>query len=133
MRYDFIEVCGGAGVVTKALVALGVVCGPIFDISYSRQYDITNCIVPAWLAFMCEDGHLRAFLAAPPCTTFSPAARPPLRSYRKLLGFQRRHPKVLHGNRLAFSPMGLRVVGKRTGVAGMLETLRLSEMRWTPQ
>lgn len=61
--YDMasLRVCGGAGVVTKCLVALDVVCGPIFGISYSRKYDITNHRVFAWLAFMCEDDRLRPF------------------------------------------------------------------------
>ena len=111
LRYDFIEVCGGAGVVTKCLVALDVVCGPIFDISSSRKYDITNHRVFAWLAFILERWPAETFLAAPPFTAFSPAA-------------QAWHPRVLHGNSLAFASMGLMVVGKRTGVFSMLEAPR---------
>ena len=133
LHFDFIEICGGAGVVTKALEDLGVSCGPIFDLSYSLQYDITNKRVFEWLAFMCEEGRLRSFMAAPPCTTFSPAAHPALRSYKKPLGFCRRHPRVLHGNALAFSSMGLMMVARRTRVCGMLETTRTSKIRWTPQ
>ena len=32
--FDFFEVCGGSGVVTKRLASMGVVCGPILDLTY---------------------------------------------------------------------------------------------------
>ena len=133
LSFDFIELCGGAGVVTKQMILLGFVCAPVFDISYSRRYDVTNRKVFAWIAFMCESGRLRSFLAAPPCTTFSPAAHPCLRSYKQPLGFDRRHPRVLQGNDLAFSCLGTMLVARRTRTPGMLETTRRSKLRWTPQ
>ena len=133
LRFDFLEICGGAGVASKHLSSLECCVGPVFDISYSRKYDIASRRVFLWLAFMCEEGRLLSFLAAPPCTTFSPAAFPPLRSYSKPLGFCRTHPRVLHGNDMAFSSMGLMVVAKRTKTPGVLETPRRSKMRWTPQ
>lgn len=106
LRYDFIEICGGAGVVTEQLVGMNVVCGPVFDIADSFQYDIKNAQAISWLAFMMEQGRLMSFLAAPPCATFSPAAWPCLRSYKEPLGFCRTHPRVLHGNALAFACLG---------------------------
>ena len=128
LSFDFIELCGGAGVVTKQMSLLGFVCAPVFDISYSRRCDVTNRKVFAWIAFMCESGRLRSFLAAPPCTTFSPAAHPCLRSYKQPLGFDRRHPRVLQGNDLAFSCLGTMLVARRTRTPGMLETLHLVSM-----
>ena len=133
LRFGFIEICGGAGVVTRALCELGVVCGPVLDISYSRRYDICDKRVFSWLAFMCEEGRLRSFLAAPPCTTFSPAAHPCLRTYKQPLGLDPRHPRVIHGNDMAFSCLGLLMVAKRTHTPGMMETPRRSKLRWTPQ
>ena len=133
LSYDFIEVCGGAGVVTKQIGLLGFVCGPVLDISFSQRYDITDRRVFAWLAFMCEERRLRSFLAAPPCTTFSPAAFPNLRSYKQPLGYDPSHPRVVHGNDMAFSCIGLLVVAKRTKTPGMMETTRRSKLRWTPQ
>ena len=131
--FDFIELCGGAGVVTKEACRLGLTCGPIFDLSYSRRYDITDRRVFSWVTFMCEEGRLLSFLAAPPCTTFSPAAHPCLRTYRQPLGIDPKHPRVVHGNKMAFSCMGLLLVGKRTKTPGMMETPRRSKLRWTPQ
>ena len=132
LSFDFIEICGGAGVVTQHLLLLGVVCGPVFDISFSQRYDVTDRRVFAWIAFMCEQGRLKSFLAAPPCTTFSPAAYPSLRSYKQPLGYDPCHPRVLHGNNMAFSCIGMLLVGRRTKTAGMLETTRRSKLRWTP-
>lgn len=132
LYFEFIEVFGGAGVVTKHLVALGVVCGPILDLSESLQYDLRKCRVFSWLCFMMENHRLRSFLAAPPGTTFSPAAHPALRSYLMPLGFDRLHPRVLHGNQLAFASLGLMTVALRMDVYGMTETTRRSKLRWTP-
>ena len=42
LYYQFIEVCGGSGVVTAALLAMSVVCGPIIDLSFSQQFDLTK-------------------------------------------------------------------------------------------
>lgn len=115
-----LELCGGAGVVSKEASRLGLVCGPVFDLSYSRRYDITDRRVFSWIAFMCEEGRLQSFLAAPPCTTFSPAAHPCLRTYKQPLGLDPKHPRVVHGNNIAFSCMGLLLVGRRTRTPGMM-------------
>eukprot|EP00438_Fugacium_kawagutii_P025642 Skav209573 [mRNA] locus=scaffold281:153023:156322:- [translate_table: standard] len=133
--FQFIEVCGGAGVVTKELCRLGIVCGPVLDLTYSQKFDLTDDRLFEWLAFMCESGRLLSFLASPPCTTFSPAAYPALRSFAEPLGFPstRCHPRVLLGNKLAFRSLGLMMVAKRTRVFGMTETPRRSKLRWTPQ
>ena len=42
LQYEFIELCGGSGVVTQEVVKLGVICGPVIDISLSPQYDLTE-------------------------------------------------------------------------------------------
>ena len=134
LRFEFLEVCGGAGVVTKHLASLGVVCGrcgPILDISYSRRFDITDRRVFTWICFMLEEGRLLSLLAAPPCTTFSAAAYPALRTYKKPLGIDPKHPRVVHGNDMAFSCLGCLMVAKRTRSPGMMETPRRSKLRWT--
>ena len=90
---------------TLELSRLGCVCGPVLDLTYSAQYDLTDYDVIAWCIFMMEDGRLRAFLVAPPCATFSPAAFPALRSYQEPQGFDVHHPRVELGNRLAFASL----------------------------
>ena len=130
--YEFIEVCGGAGVVTAELIKLAVVCGPVLDISVSQQYNLTSLRVIQWLLFMLEERRLLSFLAAPPCTTFSPAAFPPLRSYRQPMGFDVHHPRVLLGNQLSFSSLALVVAALRYEAFGLAETPLRSKMRWLP-
>ena len=90
LRFDFIEVFGGAGVVTKYLCQMNVVCAPVMDISFSLQYDLMDVRVVEWLIFMLESKRIHAVLLAPPCTTFSPAAYPPCRSYEKPIGLQQK-------------------------------------------
>ena len=119
--------------VTSALCALGVVCGPILDITYSRHYDLTDGRLIQWVIYLMEQGRLRSFLVAPPCTTFSPAAHPALRSYRVPEGFQRLHPRVHLGNRLAFASLALLFAGLRLRVFGLGEQPRRSKMRWLKQ
>ena len=133
LMYEFLEVCGGAGVVTRDLIELGVVCGPIFDLSLSKQYDITKTRVLEWIIFMMEDGRLKSFLVSPPCTTFSPAAHPCVRSYRVPEGFDRSNEKVKLGNILAFAAMLLLLVALRLRIFGLGEQPRRSKMRWLAQ
>ena len=78
LSFDFVEVFGGAGVVTLHLCNMGVVCAPVLDISYSPHYDLKVPRTLSWVIFMLEQRRLKAVLVAPPCTTFSPAAYPPV-------------------------------------------------------
>ena len=130
MRFDFIEICGGAGVVTKELIKLGVCCGPIVDVSLSPQYNLCKRRVVEWIVFLLEDDRLQSFLVAPPCTTFSPAAHPACRSYLKPRGFNPQLPKVRIGNLLAFASLTLLLVALRLRKFGLCETTRRSKMRW---
>ena len=132
LYFEFIEICGGAGVVTRELSALGVVCAPIFDLSFSPAYDLGSFRTIEWVIFMLEEGRLLSFLVSPPCTTFSPAAYPPLRSYKEPLGFCVEHPRVIHGNLLANGSMALLFAARRTNNLGMGEQPRRSKMRWIP-
>ena len=128
--YEFIEVCGGAGKVSKELLARGVVVGPVFDLSRSPAYDILDHKVLRWLLHLCEQDRLMAFLVAPPCTSFSPAAFPPVRTYALPRGLQPLVTKALVGNALAFSALCLLQAGLRLHVFGAGEQPRRSKMRW---
>lgn len=67
---------------------------------------------------------------APPCTSFSPACHPALRSYALPRGFNPLHPKVHLGNCWAFVALTLLYVALRLGVFGIGEQPRRSKMRW---
>ena len=131
--FDFFEVCGGSGVVTKRLASMGVVCGPILDLTYSPHYDLTENRLLAWALFMMEQRRVKAFLVAPPCTTFSPAAHPALRSYSQPQGYNLSHPRVIVGNLLAYASLCLLFAGLRLKIFGLGEQPRRSKMRWLAQ
>ena len=83
-----------------------------------------------WVIYMIEERRFRSFLVEPPCTSFSPAAHPAVRSYREPLGFDRRNAKTFHGNLLAFRALVLLHVGRRCMTPCGLEQSRLSKMCW---
>jgi len=130
MRFDFIEICGGAAGVTKELVKEGVSCGPVLDLSVSKQFDISEHRVIQWVVFMLEEDRLETFLVSPPCTSFSPAAHPCVRSYKEPRGFDQQNWKVRIGNLLAFAALTFLFVAYRMQKSGLGETPRRSKMRW---
>ncbi|CAJ1434679.1 unnamed protein product [Effrenium voratum] len=132
-HWDFIEVCGGVGGVSKQMHNLGFVVGPVLDLSRSKEYDLGDDLVFEWLAHLLQSGTLSSFMVEPPCTTFSPAAYPALRSYTTPFGFDPTEPRTLLGNRLAFRALALLLVGRRTGAIGLLEQPRRSKMAWLRQ
>ena len=130
LYFEFVEICGGAGKVADALSDMGFVCAPNLDLSESRHYDLTSLRLLEWIIYMIEEKRFKSFLIEPPCTSFSPAAHPAVRSYREPLGFDRKHPKTLHGNILAFRSLVILRVGRRCRTPCGLEQSRLSKMAW---
>ena len=128
--YDFLEVCGGSGVLSDELSRRGFVVGPIIDITYSPQFDLVKHDVMMWLIFMVRNGRVRALAIEPPCTSFSPAAYPAVRSYSQPRGFQQKLPKVWIGNRLAFRCLALLWIALQCEVMALLEQPRRSKMAW---
>ena len=113
-----------------ALQCRGFHTGPVIDLTRSEQYDITSSRVVEWLCHLLWEKRLRSIVLEPPCTTFSPAAHPSVRSYSCTLGFDRSHPKTLAGNSTAFACFTLFLVAVRCRVPALLEQPRLSKMRW---
>ena len=106
--------------------------GPVIDLSYSCWYDFRRGRLLEWLAWMCWERRLLALAAEPPCTTFSPAAHPAVRSYREPLGYSWACslPKVRFGTELAFRCLLLLLIMSLRGGSALLEQPRLSKMAW---
>lgn len=83
LYFDFVEFCGGVGAVSSAATKLGLVVAPPLDLSASRHYNMEDLRLLEWAIFMITEGRFRSFLLEPPCTSFSPAAYPCVRSYRQ--------------------------------------------------
>ena len=128
--FQFLEICGGAGKVTKSLASMAVVCGPVLDLSFSQQYNLADGRILQWVIFMLEQDRLQSFLVSPPCTTFSPAAYPSHRTYADPRGDDLSIPKIWIGNRLAFASITLLFVALRLKKFGLGEQPRRSKMRW---
>ena len=128
--FDFCEVCGGSGVVSKEAAKLGMTVCPPIELSNSRHYDIGDVRLMEWLCFMITTGRIRSCMFEPPCTTFSPAAHPAVRSYAEPLGFDRMLWKTWLGNLLAFRCFILMLVSMHAGRPCLLEQPFLSKMAW---
>ena len=98
MQYDFVEFFGGAGVISKAATSIGLVCAPPLDLTESEHYDLHGVRLLEWCVHMLTSGRFRSCAIEPPCTSFSPAAHPAVRSYEEPWGYDRHEVKTHLGN-----------------------------------
>ena len=96
-HFDFLEVFSGAAVVTAEMARRGFVCGPPLDIDRSPGYDAGNPRLLEWVFFLIENDRVKRRHISPPCTTFSAAAFPALRSRVLPRGFRPLDQKTRHG------------------------------------
>ena len=129
LRFDFVEVCAGAGKITHYCNEMGLACCPPLDLEHSAQYDLQSADVIPWLVEMIREGRLRSVFVSPPCTTFSPAAFPSLRSYEDPWG-NHSIPRVRTGNVLALRALALVFTARTYTRAGCVEQPRRSKMAW---
>ena len=128
--FDFVEVCGGSGVVSSAMAKLGhIVCTPI-DLDRSSHFDLQNCMLVHWILHMVRTRRFKSVMLSPPCTTFSAAAHPCVRSYRQPFGFNPSLPKTKLGNTLALKCLLILWVAAIVFCPALLEQPRLSKMCW---
>ena len=130
LRFDFVEFYGGAGVISHHMILLGFTVAPPLDLSASRHYDMSDLRLLEWAIHLLEEDLLESFLAEPPCTSFSAAAHPSVRSYEIPLGYDRQEKRTLHGNMHAFRSFVLLKVGRRKKKPCGLEQPLLSKMAW---
>lgn len=131
MQCDFVEFFGGAGVISKAATSLGLTCAPPLDLSESSHYDLHGSRLLEWCCHMLATNRFRSCTIEPPCTSFSPAAHPCVRSYVLPWGFDRFEAKTLSGNTSAlrgFTLLWFCYIYERPS---LLEQPRLSKMCWT--
>ena len=128
-RFHFIEICGGAGKVTKFLAERGWTCGPVLDLDSSRHYNLRNLRFLSWVLHLLENDLLDSFMVEPPCTTFSPAQHPASRGYDCPRGYDPLDEKTLEGTELALRSLTLMFVGACLRKPCLLEQPRKSKMR----
>ena len=108
----------------------GFCVAPVLDLSNSRHYDMSDLRLLEWSIHMMEEQRFRSCLVEPPCTSFSAAAHPSVRSYQEPLGYDRTEKKTFHGILHAFRAFTLLKVGRRKRRLCGLEQPRLSKMAW---
>ena len=122
LRFHFLEICGGTGKIGLHLTRLGWTVGPLLDLSVSPQYDWASCRVFS----------VDAVFLSPPCTTFSAAASPSLRSYKLPYGFNPSDPRARLGATLALRSLALMRICHRRRIPCALEQPRTSKMASLP-
>ena len=105
-RYHFIEICG-VGKVSSYLSRKGWNVGPAIDLDRSKSYDLAALQVLRWLYYLIEEGLLDSYMVEPPCTRFSPAPHPCLRSYKIPTGFEPQEERIQLGTELALRALSL--------------------------
>ena len=130
LRFHFIEICGGTGKIGAHLRDLGFSTGPLLDLSFSPGYDWADSRIFAWVTHLVSHGLVDSVFGSPPCTTFSPAAYLPLRSYGQPLGFDPHEPRTALGNALAQRSIALVVHCHYHRVSCGIEQPRTSKMCW---
>ena len=128
--FEFCEICGGSGVVSSAAARLGMIVCPPIELSDSPHFDLKEPRLIEWICYMLQTGKFRSIMLEPPCTSFSAAAHPAVRSYKEPLGFDRLCPKTWLGNLLAFRCFILMMVAYHYDRPNLLEQPFLSKMAW---
>lgn len=81
--FDFIEICGGSAGVSRSLADLGYTVAPPIELSDSKHFDITSLDLLDWVIYMIRQRRIKSAMIEPVCATFSPVARPSVRSYKR--------------------------------------------------
>eukprot|EP00435_Cladocopium_sp_Y103_P013662 s4315_g3.t1 len=128
--FDAVEICGGSGILSKALAEEGLTVCPPIDLSHSPHYDLRDLKLVEWIFDMIASGRFKSVVCEPVCTTFSPAQHPASRSYEEPTGFDRSDPKTLLGNLIAFRCLAIMWYAYRYNIIALLEQPHLSKMAW---
>ncbi|CAE7272694.1 unnamed protein product, partial [Symbiodinium necroappetens] len=132
MHYDFLEVFGGSRPVSAALRERGRSNSLVLDLSVSRQFDLASPRALEWILYLVQHGRVRSVFLSPPCTTFSVASWPSVRSHSVPWGFDLRDPKTFRGNKTACVAMLILRSCYCYRVPALLEQPLLSKMLWLP-
>ena len=90
------------GLFSKEIAKLGrTVCTPI-ELSDSKFFDVTDLRLIEWIFHTLKSGRFLSIMVKPVCASFSPAAYRAVRRYSQPEGFDRREPKKLLGNVIAY-------------------------------
>ena len=87
MKPFYIDLFAGSQGITKAFRRRGLRCYPL-DLNQGLKGDLLNRGVYRRILKLIRSGSCRGIFAAPPCTTYSSARHPALRTRRRFRGLQ---------------------------------------------
>lgn len=115
-KYDFVELCcGPTAPLCVAMSEAGLVVGPRIELKLSALWDLSAERVIAWVLHLVNAGRVWYVHSGVPCTTFSIARHPPLRSAQKPWGFDEKESETALGNLLFRVALCLMLAVKRRG------------------
>ena len=115
-RFDVLELCCGKGAPFLAACArMGLRCGPRIDLLLHPMWDLRSGRVIEWVLHLVSNNRVRYIHCGAPCTTFSIARHPRLRSVARPLGFHPAEPCTLLGNVLLFRTLLVLWACRRSG------------------
>ena len=133
-RFDFIEVCcGPEASLSHAHMEENLVVGPMIDLKLHPLWDLRSTRVVEWLIFVLTQRRVWHIHCAAPCTTFSVARFPRLRSRQQPLGFDPHEEKTQCGNVLLLRTLLLLLVALKAGSHGSHEHPSGAFSWWVPQ
>ena len=98
-----------------------LVVGPPVDRVRHKCWGLLDDVLFGWLLSVVKAGRIFYLHLAPPCTTFSQARRPPLRTRRCPYGLEPADAETRNGTRLFQRCWLLLLLQKRAGTQGSLE------------
>ena len=94
--FAVMEVCGGCGGISKYTIEFGLRTGPVLELK--KGWDIFEGGLFMWLFRMCLAGRIWLLVFEPPCTTFSIARCPKLRTIAAAEGMDPVEFETIQGN-----------------------------------
>ena len=121
--FDLLELCCGArSPLINSALDRGLRCGPKIDLAIHSSWDLANARVFEWVFYLLRSGRVRHFHSGVPCTTFSIARKPALRSRDLPWGLNPKCPLTASGNfLLQLTLLCLFIVARTPGTSGSHE------------
>ena len=129
--FDFVEICCGTrSPLSEACRARGLRVGPRIDLAVHGMWDLLNPRVIEWLLFLAERRRVHWWHSGVPCTDFSVARHPVVRTHEAPWGFEPRHPDRAKANSMLSFVGALIMVLIRVGFGSLTHEHPASAHSW---
>ena len=129
--FDFLELCcGPRAPLSEAFAKQGLRTGPRIDLATHAMWDLRTGRIVEWLLFFAEGRRVWWLHSGVPCTDFSVAHHPTVRTHERPWGF-RPKDEDRRGPNLLLAEVGLLAIALvRTGFGTLVHELPASAHSW---